>query len=114
MRTKKEKKGLGHIIDRPLKNGRKYVNSGSVHNLMDMMTAEHYLVRAHVWPSMKNELLHNVAVVLSVNSGAVIHASCELCRVSSLGHCSHVVAISFADKLGEIWLSKRSKGDRQV
>ena len=59
------------------------------------MTAEHYLARAHVWPSMKNELPHNVAVVLSVNSGAVIHASCEPCRVSFLGRCSHVVAVLF-------------------
>ena len=56
---------------------------------MDTMTAEHYLVRAHVWPSMKNELPHHVVVVLSVDSGAVIH------RVSSFGGCSHVVAVLF-------------------
>lgn len=86
-----EDKGLGHMTDTPLKNGRKYVNYVN----MDTMTAEHYLVRAHVWPSMKNELPHNVVVVLSVNSGAVIHASCEPCRVSSLGRCSHVVTVLF-------------------
>ena len=27
--------GLGHMTDKPLKNGRKYVNSGFVHDLMD-------------------------------------------------------------------------------
>lgn len=55
---------------------------------MDTLTADHYLVRAHVWPSMKTELPHNVFV-------AVIHASCEPCRASSLGRCSHVVAVLF-------------------
>ena len=66
-----------------------------VHDLVDTVTAEHYLVRAHVWPSMRGDLPHNVVVVLSLISGAVIHASCEPCRVSSLGRCSHVVAVLF-------------------
>ena len=44
---------------------------------------------------MRAELLHNVVVVLSVNSGAVLHASCDPYRASSLGHCSHVVAVLF-------------------
>ena len=44
---------------------------------------------------MRAELPHNVVVVLSVNSGAVLHASCDPCRASSLGHCSHVVAVLF-------------------
>ena len=74
MQTKKKAKGLEY-------DGRRYVNLGFVNKLMDTVTAEHYLVRAHVKPSMKNELPHNVVVVLSVNSGAVIHASCEPCRV---------------------------------
>ncbi|CAH3175503.1 unnamed protein product, partial [Porites lobata] len=43
----------------------------------------------------ESDLPHNVVVVLSLNSGAVIHASCEPCRVSSLGRCSHVVAVLF-------------------
>lgn len=59
--------GLGHMTDKPMKNARKY----------DTKTADHYFVRAHVWPSMKTELPHNVVAVLSVNSGAVLHASCE-------------------------------------
>lgn len=42
------------------------------------------------------DLPHNVVIVLSVNSGAVIHASCEPCRASSLGRCSHVVAVLFS------------------
>ena len=86
---------LGHMTDKPLKNGRKYVDSGFVHDMMDTVNGDHYLVRAHVWPSMRAELPHNVVVVLSVNSGTVLHASCDPCRASSLGRCSHVVAVLF-------------------
>lgn len=88
--------GLGHMTDKPLKNGRKYVDSGFVHNMVDAKTDLHYFVRAHVWPSMRSELPHNVLVVLSVASGAVIHASCDPCKVSALGRCSHVVAVLFS------------------
>ncbi|KAJ7377437.1 hypothetical protein OS493_029339 [Desmophyllum pertusum] len=84
------------MTDKPMKTGRKYVDSGFVHDMMDTVNADHYLVRAHVWPSMRTELPHNVIVVISVNSGAVLHASCEPCRASSLGHCSHVVAVLFS------------------
>ena len=87
--------GLGHMTDKPMKNGRKYVDSGFVHDVMDTENADHYFVRAHVWPSMRTELPHNVVVIISVNSGAVLHASCEPCRASSLGRCSHVVAVLF-------------------
>ena len=38
---------------------------------------------------------HNVLIVLSVTSGAVIHASCQPCKVAALGRCSHVVAVLF-------------------
>ena len=34
-------------------------------------------------------------VVISVNSGAVLYASCQPCRASSLGRCSHVVTFHF-------------------
>ena len=57
--------GLGHMTDKPMKNGRKHVDSGFVHDMMDNVNDEHYFLRAHVWPSMRNELLHNVVVVLS-------------------------------------------------
>ena len=87
--------GLGHMTDKPMKNGRKYVDSGFVHDVMDTENADHYFVRAHVWLSMRTELPHNVVVIISVNSGAVLHASCEPCRASSLGRCSHVVAVLF-------------------
>ena len=82
---------LGHMTDKPLQNGQKYVDSGFVHNMMDTVNGDHYLVRAHVWPSMRAELLHNVVVVLSVNSGAVLHASCDPCRASSIGRCSRFI-----------------------
>lgn len=86
---------LGHMTDKPMKNERKYVDSGFVHNVMDAENADHYFVRAHVWPSMRTELPHDVVVVICVNSGAVLHASCQPCRASSLGRCSHVVAVLF-------------------
>ena len=70
-----------------------YVNSGFVHIIMDTVNGECYFVRAHVWPSIRTELPHNVIVVISENSGAVLHASCEPCRALSLGRCSHVVPV---------------------
>lgn len=42
------KDGLGHMTDKPLKNGRKYVDSGFVHDMMDTVNSDHYLMRAHV------------------------------------------------------------------
>ena len=48
-----------------------------------------------MWPSMRTELPHNVIVVISVNSGAVLYASFQPCRASSLGRCSHVVIFHF-------------------
>ena len=57
--------GLGHMTDKPMKNGRKHVDSGFVHDMMDNVNDEHYFLRAHVWPSMRNELPNNVVVVLS-------------------------------------------------
>lgn len=103
--------GLGHMTDKPLKNGRKYVDSGFVHNMMDTVNCERYFVRAHVWPSMRTEFPHNVIVVISVNSGAVLHASCEPCWASSLGRCSHVVAVlvsvlDYVKKHGPGWLNR--------
>ena len=84
---------LGHMTDKPLKYARKYVDSGFVHDVMDAKSKDYYFVRAHVWPSMRTELPHNVSVVLSNLSGAVIHASCEPCKVAALGRCSRVVAV---------------------
>ena len=60
-----------------------YVDSGFMHDIMDMVNSERYFVQAHDWLSIRTELLHNVIVVISVNSGAVLHASCEPCRASS-------------------------------
>ena len=100
-----DEEGLGHMTAKPLKNGRKYVDSGFVHDMMDTKTEEHYFLKAHVWPSMRNELSHNVLIILSVSSGAVIHASCNLCKVSALGRCSHVVAVLFFG-----WTMSMNKG----
>ena len=57
--------GLGQMTDKPLKNGRKYVDSGFVYHIMDTVNGERYFVGAHVWswPSMRAELPHNVIVV---------------------------------------------------
>ena len=86
--------GIGHMTDKPFKNGRKYVDSDFVHDVEDNRTQNHYFVRAHVWLSMRGELPHNVLITISVHSGAVLHATCELCKVSALGRCSHVIAVS--------------------
>ena len=67
-----------------------------MHDTMDTVNAERYFVRAHVWPLMRTELPHNVIVVIPVNSGAPLHTSCEPCWASSLGCCSHAVAILFS------------------
>lgn len=67
-----------------------------MHDIMDTVNSERYFVRGHVWPSMRTEIPHNVIVVISVNSAAVLRASCEPCRASSLGRCSHVVAVLFS------------------
>ena len=45
---------------------------------------------------MKSDLPHNVLIVSPVASGAVLHASCEPCKISALGRCSHVVAVLFS------------------
>ena len=81
------------MTDKPLTHGRKYVTSGYVHDMMDTKSDKHYFLRAHVWPSMRNELPHNVIIILSVTSGAVIHVSCQPCKLSELGRCSHVVSL---------------------
>ena len=47
--------GLGHMTAKPLKRRRKYVDSGFVHDMMDTVNGDHYLVRAHLWPSMRAE-----------------------------------------------------------
>ena len=47
-----------------------------------------------MWPSTRGELPHNVLIIISVHSGAVLHATCEPCKVSALGRCSHVIAVS--------------------
>jgi len=44
--------GLGHMTDKPMKNGKKYVDSGFVHAMMDNVKDEHYFLQAQVWPSM--------------------------------------------------------------
>ena len=54
-----------------MRNGRKYIESGFVHNMMDTVNADHSLVTAHVWPAMKTELPHNAIVSISVNSAEV-------------------------------------------
>ena len=45
---------------------------------------------------LKSELPHNVLVILSATSSAVIHALCQPCKVAALHHCSHVVAVLFS------------------
>ena len=80
------------MTDKPLKNGRKYVESRFVLDLMDNKTQQHYFLGGHFWPSMISEPPDNVLIILS---GAVIHALCHPCKVAALGRCSHVVTVYF-------------------
>ena len=81
------------MTDKPFTVGRKYIDSGFVYDLSDNKTNEHYFVRAHVWPFMQPDFPHNVNIILSRKSGAVIQASCSPCKTSELGRCSHVAAV---------------------
>ena len=83
LQNEDDEEGLGHMTAKPLKNGRKYVDSGFVHDVMDTKSKEHYFLRAHVWPSMRNELPHNVLIILSELSGAVSH-SCIMRPLQSI------------------------------
>ena len=42
---------------------------------------------------MRAELQHNVLVILSATSGAIIYASCHPCKVAALGRFSHILAV---------------------
>jgi hypothetical protein len=66
-----------------------------VHDLTDNRNIDYYFLRAHVWHSLSNDQTHNVLVILSTKSGAVIHANCEPCKATKLGCLSHVVAVLF-------------------
>lgn len=81
------------MIYKPFKNGQRYLDSGFVYDVSDNKTVKNYFIRAHVWSSMKNQLPHNLLVILSVHSGAVIYALCESCKADALGRCSHIVAV---------------------
>ena len=43
--------------------------------MSDTKDDDHQFVKAHVWPSMRNDYPQNVTVVLSVRNGTVIHTS---------------------------------------
>ena len=89
--------GLGHMTDKPLKNGRKYVDSGFVHDIMDTVNGKRHFVRAHVNLAVDENRASAQCYCCDIcEQGAVIHASCEPCRASSLGRCSHVVAVLFS------------------
>ena len=40
--------GLGHMTDKPFSTGRKYVDSGFVHDMTDNKTDDYYYVQGHV------------------------------------------------------------------
>lgn len=85
--------GIGHMTDKPISNGHKYMDLGFVHDMGDTKTNDYYYVKAHVWCTCMKTPCSYVLVILSVKSGAVIHASCDPCKASELGRCSHVVAV---------------------
>ena len=82
--------GLGNMSDKPLKNGGKYANLSFVHVLMDTTDGDRYLVRSCLaLDENRGTAQHCRGYIF--NSGAVLHASCEPCRASPLGRCSHVL-----------------------
>ena len=68
--------GLGHMTDKPFSARCKYVNLGFVHDMTNMKSDNHYFVRAHVCPSMKSDLPHNVTIILSTMVGCYVNSSC--------------------------------------
>ena len=87
-----------HTLDshtsKPLRRGDQFFRSGHVTCMRDNRTNKYYYVKAKVLASMK-QVLYNVQVTLSVDSGFVVEASCE-CKSSALGRCSHVGAVLVA------------------
>ena len=69
---------LGHVTDKLIKNGRKYVDSVDLYAMSWILRPKinYYFVSAHVWSSMETDLPHNVVITLSVYTGAGICASC--------------------------------------
>ena len=54
--------GLGLMTDKPFTVGRKYIDSGFVHDLSAIKTNERYFVWAHVW--VISDFTHNVNITL--------------------------------------------------
>lgn len=77
---------------KPLRKGKKLMQSEFVDDIQDNKNEANYFLRAHIQHSMKNEYPLNVLVVLSNVSGFVSRASCN-CKSSALGRCVHVAAL---------------------
>lgn len=65
--------GLGHMTDKPLKNGRKYVDSGFVHDMMDTVNCDRYIFCA--------------SSCLAVDENRV-SAQCYCCDICEQWRCS--------------------------
>ena len=78
--------------EKPLRKGRKLIESEFVVDLQDNSNDIYYFLRAHVHHSMKNEYPLNASVVLSKASGFVVKASCD-CRSRALNRCTHIAAV---------------------
>ena len=78
--------------EKPLRKGRKLLESEFIEDAQDNNTETHYFLRAHVQHSMKNEYPLDVMVALSKFSDFVVKASCN-CKASALNRCAHVAAL---------------------
>ena len=78
--------------EKPLRKGRKLLESEFIEDAQDNSTETHYFLRAHVQHSMKNEYPLDVMVALSKLSGFIVKASCN-CKASALSRCAHVAAL---------------------
>lgn len=87
--------GIGYMIDKLFCNGRWYVDSGFVYDLIDIKTDNYYYVKVYVWFFMNIDFFYNVLVVLLVKSGVVVYVLCDFCKVLVFGRCSYVVVVLF-------------------
>ncbi|XP_025111588.1 uncharacterized protein LOC112574606 [Pomacea canaliculata] len=77
---------------KPLRKGKKLMESEFIDDIQDNRSKTDYFLRAHIQHSMKNEYPLDVLIVLSNVSGFVSRASCN-CKSSALGRCVHVAAL---------------------
>jgi hypothetical protein len=73
------------------RRGKRFLKSKFVLNVKDRADDRYFYVKGEVRASMKLEI-RNVTATISIESGAVLDASCT-CKARVLGRCAHVSAV---------------------